>query len=318
MDPRDATAGRFGVHSSPGLFALLIRKPWAKYLGVLGIVIPIGVYMYYVYIEAWCLGYAINYLIGDLGRPGMDAGATFRPFRGANQDGFAIGFSLSQVGIFVIAVYFLNYFLIYRGLSRGIELFCKFAMPSLIVLAVVILVRVLTLGTPDPAHPEQSVINGLGFMWNPGDVGQQLRNPELWMAAAGQIFFSLSVGFGIIATYASYLKDTDDVVLSGLTATSANEFCEVALGGLITLPAGFAFLGAAGLVGQGTFGLGFNVLPIVFSTMPFGAVLRIPLLLSALPRRSHQFPLHAPARHRLPGGSPLHPPTRIRRHSRVP
>ena len=263
--------GRHGVHSSPALFALLIRRPWGKYLGVLGIVIPIGVYMYYVYIEAWCLGYAVSYLTGELGRPGVDAGAHFTRFVGADQDGFAIGFSLGQVGIFVIAVYFLNYFLIYRGLSRGIELFCKFAMPSLIFIAFIILVRVLTLGAPVPGKPDQSVLAGLGFMWNPGDVAHQLRNPELWMAAAGQIFFSLSVGFGIIATYASYLKDTDDVVLSGLTATSANEFCEVGLGGLITVPAGFAFLGAAGLVGQGTFGLGFNVLPIVFSTMPFGA-----------------------------------------------
>ncbi|MEZ5275813.1 MAG: sodium-dependent transporter [Opitutaceae bacterium] len=263
--------GRYGVHSSPALFALLIRRPWAKYLGVLGIIIPIGVYMYYVYIEAWCLGYAVNYLTGTLGQVGMDSGAYFARFVGLNHDGFAIGFSLDQVGIFVIAVYFLNYFLIYRGLSRGIELFCKFAMPSLIVIAVIILVRVLTLGAPIPDKPEQSVLAGLGFMWNPGDVAHQLKNPELWMAAAGQIFFSLSVGFGIIATYASYLKDTDDVVLSGLTATSANEFCEVGLGGLITLPAGFVFLGAAGLVGQGTFGLGFNVLPIVFATMPFGA-----------------------------------------------
>jgi len=264
-------AGRFGVHSSPAMFAVLIRKPWAKYLGVLGIVIPIGVYMYYVYIEAWCLGYAVNYLIGDLGRPGVDASRHFANFVGANHDGFAIGFSLQQVGIFVIAVYFLNFFLIYRGLSRGIELFCKFAMPSLIVIAVIILLRVLTLGSPVPDHPEQSVINGLGFMWNPGDVAGQLKNPQLWMAAAGQIFFSLSVGFGIIATYASYLTEKDDVVLSGLTATAANEFCEVGLGGLITLPAGFMFLGAAGLVGQGTFGLGFTVLPIVFSHMPFGA-----------------------------------------------
>jgi len=76
-------AGRFGVHSSPAMFAVIIRKPWAKYLGVLGIVIPIGVYMYYVYIEAWCLGYAINYLIGDLSKPGLDAGQYFSNFVGA-------------------------------------------------------------------------------------------------------------------------------------------------------------------------------------------------------------------------------------------
>jgi SNF family Na+-dependent transporter len=78
------------------------------------------------------------------------------------------------------------------------------------------------------------------------------------------------VGFGVIITYASYLRDKDDVVLSGLTATSANEFCEVGLGGLITVPAAFMFLGTAGIVGQGTFGLGFNVLPQVFALMPAG------------------------------------------------
>src|SRR5690606_5470441 len=129
----------------------------------------------------------------------------------------------------------------------------------------IVLGRVLTLGTPDPAQPEQNVLNGLGFMWNPGDVGTQLLNPELWLAAAGQIFFSLSVGFGVIITYASYLHEKNDVVLSGLTATAANEFCEVALGGLITVPAAFIFLGVAGIAGQGTFGLGFTVLPQVFA-----------------------------------------------------
>jgi SNF family Na+-dependent transporter len=107
-------------------------------------------------------------------------------------------------------------------------------------------------------------------MWNPREVAAGLKNPQLWLAAAGQIFFSLSVGFGAIITYASYLKKKDDVVLSSLTAASANEFCEVGLGGLITVPAAFVFLGAAGIVGQGTFGLGFNVLPFVFSKMPFG------------------------------------------------
>jgi SNF family Na+-dependent transporter len=99
----------------------------------------------------------------------------------------------------------------------------------------------------------------------------QLRNPRLWLDAAAQIFFSLSVGFGVIIVYASYLTKKDDVVLSGLTASSANEFCEVALGGLITVPAAVAFLGLASVAGQGTFGLGFTVLPLVFAKMPFGA-----------------------------------------------
>ena len=112
-----------------------------------------------------------------------------------------------------------------------------------------------------------SVLGGLGFMWNPQP--EKLWEPETWLAASGQIFFSLSVGFGIVINYASYLRQNDDVVLSGLTASSMNEFFEVCLGGLITLPAAFIFLGTAA-AGFGTFGLGFNALPNVFAVMPGG------------------------------------------------
>ena len=262
--------GRKGYHSTSGIFHALLEKPWGKYLGVIGFVVPVVIYMYYVYIEAWALGYALNALVGNLSVEGADYGAFFGNFTGAASDGVAFKFGLRDVGIFVVIVYVLNFFFIYRGISKGIEMVCKYAMPALIFIAIIILARVLTLGTPDPAKPDQNVINGLAYMWNPGDVAAGLKNPQLWLAAAGQIFFSLSVGFGVIITYASYLRSNDDVVLSGLTATSANEFCEVGLGGLITVPAAFMFLGTAGIVGQGTFGLGFNVLPQVFALMPAG------------------------------------------------
>jgi neurotransmitter:Na+ symporter, NSS family len=266
-------AGQKGFRSSPGIFHALIRHPVGKYLGVIGVIIPVTIYMYYVYVEAWCLGYAWYFITGklNLGSDVEAYNAFWTQFVGAMSDGFIYSGGHGQVVPFVVIVFILNFFLIYRGLARGIEIFCTYAMPALIVLAVIVLVRVLTLGTPDPAKPDQNILNGLGFMWNPRDVAQQLKNPQLWLAAAGQIFFSLSVGFGVIITYASYLKNKDDVVLSGLTATSTNEFCEVALGGLITVPAAFLFLGAAGVIGQGTFSLGFKVLPMVFSKMPFPA-----------------------------------------------
>jgi SNF family Na+-dependent transporter len=262
--------GRFGFHSTSGIFHALLRKRWGKYLGVIGFIVPVTIYMYYVYIEAWCLGYAVNALAGNLSEPGINFRDFFARFTGAGGDGMALHFGFGDVGMFLVAVYLLNFFFIYRGISKGIEIVCKYAMPALIVIAIIILARVLTLGTPDASKPDQNVINGLGFMWNPGDIATGLRNPQLWLAAAGQIFFSLSVGFGVIITYASYLRKKDDVVLSGLTASATNEFCEVGLGGLITVPAAFMFLGAAGIVGQGTFGLGFNVLPEVFARMPAG------------------------------------------------
>lgn len=315
--------GKKGFNTAPGIFNLFSRSRFPRYFGTVALVIPIIIYMYYVYIEAWCLGYAVNYLLGNIAFSTPEqAGSFFANFTGIAKDGSALEFSLDHVGFYLLIVFALNFILIYRGLSRGIELFCKFAMPTLVGIAVILLVRVLTLGTPDPSVPENNVGNGLGFMWNPTktflqeaqvneadgssqwvtveelvgprairagkeqaaadanfqvtEIGviQQLMNPQLWLAAAGQIFFSLSVGFGIILTYASYLKRGSDVVLSGLTATSTNEFCEVGLGGLITLPAAVAFLGVAGLagVGTGTFSLGFNVLPLVFSQMPGGTI----------------------------------------------
>jgi neurotransmitter:Na+ symporter, NSS family len=224
--------------------------------------------MYYVYIEAWCLGYAINAVTGNLSGA-VDFGHFFATFTGAAADGVALHFGLGDVGIFVFIVYVLNFYFIFRGITKGIEKLCVYAMPALIVIAFIVLVRVLTL-SPNPQHPERNVLTGLGFMWNPGDLIEGLKNPLLWLAASGQIFFSLSVGMGVIVTYSSYLKDQDDVVLSCLTASAANEFCEVGLGGLITLPSAFIFIGGAGLAGQGTFGLGFNILPQVFSQMPAG------------------------------------------------
>jgi SNF family Na+-dependent transporter len=281
-------AGQRGFNSSPGIFYALIRHPVGKYIGVLGAVIPVVIYMYYVYIESWCLGYAFYYLTGqmDLGADVEAYGGFFARFVGALEDGLTLGRGHNQVIIFLAIAFTFNFIIIYRGIAKGIELFCRFAMPALIVLALIIVARVLTLGTPDPTQPDQNLVNGLGFMWNPGDVIHQLKNPELWLAAAGQIFFSLSVGFGVIVTYASYLSEKDDVLLSGLTASSANEFCEVALGGMITVPAAFVFLGAAGVVGQGTFALGFNVLPLVFSKMPlpwlFGGMFFTLLFLAAV------------------------------------
>jgi neurotransmitter:Na+ symporter, NSS family len=267
-------AGQQGFRSSPGIFYALIRHPLGKYIGVLGVIIPVVIYMYYVYIEAWCVGYATFFLTGglDLGNDVTAYGKFWANFVGATHDGLAFSTGHNQAVGFLLIVFALNFFLIYRGLVAGIEVFCKYAMPALVLIALVVLARVLTLGTPDPLKPDQNVLTGLGFMWNPGDWQTQLKNPQLWLAAAGQIFFSLSVGFGIIITYASYLSNKNDVVLSGLSASAANEFCEVALGGLITVPAAFMFLGAAGVIGQGTFGLGFKVLPLVLSHMPLPAL----------------------------------------------
>ncbi len=194
----------------------------------------------------------------------------FANLTGLDFNGVMVEGGLHQSVVFWIIVFALNVWFVYRGLSKGIEAFCKWAMPAMAVCGIIVLVRVLTLGTPDPAHPDQNVINGLGFMWNPDY--NKLANFKAWLAAAGQIFFSLSVGFGVIINYASYVKRREDIVLSGLTASATNEFFEVALGGLITIPAAVVFLGIGltSTAASSSFNLGFNTLPVVFAHMPLG------------------------------------------------
>ncbi len=281
--------GRRGFNSGPGIFTVLWRNPLSKYFGTMTVLIPLCVYFYYIVIEAWCLMYAWEYLTGALmqGNAPEIYKAFFGASTGAVEDGslFSSGY---KTLVFVGITFVINFLVVFRGLSGGIEKFCNIAMPLMALCAICVLVRVLTLGTPDPNLPEQNVLNGLGMMWNPPeDVSTTLMNPKTWLAAAGQIFFTLSVGFGVIIHYASYVKPKDDVALSGITASAVNEFFEVCLGGLITITAAFIFLGAnIASYTSSSFSLGFNALPNVFASMPggqfFGFVWFFMLFLAAI------------------------------------
>jgi NSS family neurotransmitter:Na+ symporter len=272
--------GRKGFHSAPAIMGVVGKGAIARYLGVIGVLIPLGVYFYYILIESWCLSYAWNYLVGNgigidttaaIAEQSKVASEHFDNFTGAKFDGVMLDGKVHESVVFWAIVFGVNVTLVYRGISKGIEKFCQWAMPAMAVCALVVLARVLTLGAPDAANPEQNVWNGLGQMWNPSF--KTLSNPQTWLAAAGQIFFSLSVGFGVIINYASYMKRKDDVIVSGLTASATNELFEVGFGGMITIPAAFVFLGASGTIAAvqtGTFGLGFKTLPVVFAQMPAG------------------------------------------------
>ncbi len=113
----------------------------------------------------------------------------------------------------------------------------------------------------------------LAYMWNPDF--SQLSRATVWLVAAGQIFFTLSLGQGIINTYASYLREKDDVTLNGLSTSMTNEFAEVILGGTIAIPVAVAFFGVVEtklIASEGAFNLGFQSLPVIFQKIPLGQV----------------------------------------------
>ncbi len=308
--------GSLGGHSTVSIFYLLSGKARWKYLGIAGVVATIGIAMYYIPLESWTIGYAWHSAMGNLQLQNADQyGNFFAEYVGLTGDGSIFTAHDGQIMFFALAI-LANMYVIFRGVSKGIEAFCKWSMPVLLITAIIILVRVLTLGTPDAAHPDRNVAQGLGYMWNPSktmlvvdgkDVDmvpahatpeektllvqqlqtanpgktveekeitltQGLLNPEMWIAAAGQVFFSLSIGFGTVCSYASYVRRRKDIALSSLTANAANEAIEVGMAGMMIIPAAVAFLGVVAAAGCGTFGLGFNVLPQVFACMPGGQI----------------------------------------------
>lgn len=272
------TAGRYGggfEHSSaPGIFQSLWKKNrFIKYFGIAGIFGPFLIFMYYTYIESWTLAYAFYSITGQFS--GITSSMGFVDFLHNYQGVASTGpFAGSLPGIiFFVITFTLNISVMYYGIRGGIEKLCNITLPLLLIFGVILAVRVITLFAPNPAHPDWSSINGLGFLWNPDFSA--LKSAKVWLAAAGQIFFTLSLGMGVILTYSSYLRKDDDVVLSGLTAASTNEFAEVILGGSIVITAAFIFFGPTDvktIADSGAFNLGFVTMPQIFTKMPLGAI----------------------------------------------
>jgi len=281
--------GGFGHSTAPGMFHTLWNKNrFIKYFGVIGIFGPIVIYIFYVYVESWLLGYSWFAATGAYARCTTQESmqAFLKGYQGVEKNEYFSG--LGTAYLFFLVTFAANTVIIYLGIQRGIEAVCKYGLPILFVLGVVLMARVFTLGAPDPARPDWNVLEGMGFLWNPDwsalggartvslagrEFSLWLPNGKIWLAAAGQIFFTLSVGIGVILTYASYLTKEDDVALSGLTAAATNEVAEVIIGGSVIIPAAFAFFGpaaTAAIAQGGGFDLGFVTMPLVLQQFPYG------------------------------------------------
>ncbi|MBR2144639.1 MAG: sodium-dependent transporter, partial [Akkermansia sp.] len=176
--------GSMGAHSSASAFLVITRQRRWKYLGLAGVLTPLAITMYYMALEGWTLGYAWHTMVGDLNfSTSAEYGNFFANFVGINGNGSVFTGESSMLIFFAIAV-ISNFWLIYRGVNKGIEWFCKWSMPVLVLTAVIILVRVLTMGTPDATHPERNVNEGLGYMWNPNKVMLVADGKEIDMVPA--------------------------------------------------------------------------------------------------------------------------------------
>ncbi|MBK6345079.1 MAG: sodium-dependent transporter [Bacteroidales bacterium] len=254
--------GKFGHHSTPFILQSMDKRWIWKYVGVFGIFSNIAIAAYYCYIESWTMSYIIHSLIGSFDGLSQHAVANFFTDY--------LDISTSTTGIpyealvFFVLCIALNTWILSKGLSGGIEKVAKIGVPLLIVFGIFLAIKGVTLkaGINGAIHDGTK---GLNFLWTPDFTS--LANPKVWLAAAGQIFFTLSVGMGSIQCYASFLKKRDDVALNAMSAGWMNEFVEVVLGSAVIIPIAIGYLGidkVVELTNVGGLGLGFRTMPFLF------------------------------------------------------
>ncbi|WP_438966413.1 sodium-dependent transporter [Flavobacterium sp.] len=262
--------GRTGNHSTPYILNTMAKGRIWKYIGVFGIFTNIAVAAYYCYIESWTMSYVYHSIVGTFnGMSQADVAGFFNSYVDVAQSTTGIPY---EAVIFYVFCLLLNTYILSKGLG-GIEKVAKIGMPLLILFGVVLAVRGLTLGTSGASDifPDANAWDGLNFLWTP--QFDSLSNPKVWLAAAGQIFFTLSVGMGTIQCYASYLKEKDDIALNAVSAGFMNEFVEVVLGSLIVIPIAAGYLGLDWVLQNAGFGMAFQTMPYLFQQ--WGDVLSI-------------------------------------------
>ena len=163
----------------------------------------------------------------------------------------------------LIAVWAAVLLILYGGVKKGVELANKIFMPMLVVLFSILVIQALRL---------PGAVDGLNAFFTPN--WEAMMNYKVWLAAYGHIFFSLSVGFGIMVTYASYLKPKTNLTGSGLVVGFANSSFEILAGIGVFAALGFMAFSSGSKVEDvvsGGIGLAFIAFPKLISSLGAGA-----------------------------------------------
>ncbi|HDS45084.1 MAG TPA: sodium-dependent transporter [Methanomicrobia archaeon] len=211
-----------------------------KRFRIAGIFIVLGISMilsYYLVITGWVLAYSL-FFIADISVPFSVFTASYYPLL----------FFLCSGGI--------TFFVVMAGVKGGIEQMAKILIPLLFIMLLLLLAFSLSL----PGAGQ-----GMRFYLTPDF--ERLTDPFVWTAAFGQAFFSLSVGFGILLTYGSYMRE-EHIAKSAGIITISDLFIAI-LSGIVIFPLVFSF----GLDPASGVQLAFVALPPVFQELRFGLFL---------------------------------------------
>ena len=238
-------------------------KPAWKIVGIMGVIGAFGILAYYMVLGGWVLTYIVNIVSGnfDLSARITDPAFTQKFYADHIEN------SPLSVGGYTIVFIAINWYILKNGIIEGIEKFVKFLMPALFLCFIAVILTNLTL---DGAKEGVKFYLGVDFA---------KITPKLLIDVLGQVFFALSLGFGVMITLSSFLNK-DEKLMQTATITAVVNTLIAVLAGFMIFPSLFS----AGLEPSSGSSLVFKSLPIAFSHMPFGnavAVVFLSILLIA-------------------------------------
>ena len=227
-------------------------------LGWWQVMVTLVIGIYYASVLSWAGSY-MYYSIGQ--QWGANTEDFFFKSYLANGEGLAMGF-VPTLFFGLVIVWAVVMFILYGGVRRGVELANKIFMPLLVILFSILVIQAIRL----PGAAE-----GLNAFFTPN--WDAMTNYKVWLAAFGHIFFSLSVGFGIMLTYASYLNKKANMTGSGVVVALANSSFEILAGIGVFAVLGFMAQSSGVPVKEvvsGGIGLAFIAFPKIISSMGAG------------------------------------------------
>lgn len=267
--------GHERVGSAPLAYAK-INKRW-EWLGWWAVTfVMFGIVLYYTVIISWCLNFFL--LSFDLGWGDNPNNFFFKQFLRVSDSPSDLGEIRTPIFFGLMVIWFLNWAIVYRGIKKGIELANIILMPLLLLLTTVLVFWSLTL---------DGAVQGLKAYFTPDF--SHLVKPQVWIDAYSQIFFTLSLGFGIMIAYASYLPEKANISGSALLTALINSGYSLFAGCAVFAVLGFmAFTEGKPMseVVTQSIGLAFVAYPKALSLMPggnlFGALFFLCLVVAGL------------------------------------
>jgi neurotransmitter:Na+ symporter, NSS family len=237
--------GRHTEKNPVGAFRIIGGGRWTI-VGYMGVLTGFLIMTYYSVVGGWTMGYIVKSIAGTIAAA-SNTTMSEEIFNSFIQDPVQMIF---YHFLFMAA----TVYIVYRGISNGIEKWNKVLMPMLFLILIILIVRAVTL---------PGAGKGLSFYLMP-DFSK--INTKVVIEALGQCFFSLSLGMGAMITYGSYLSRKEKILSSAVQIVTLDTLAAF-LAGLAIFPALFA----VGMAPEKGPGLTFNVLPVVFSKMPYGS-----------------------------------------------